>query len=41
VIRLAEIPTELEDVQGNIVPQSATRFVPEGMVIGGHVGGTA
>jgi dihydroorotase len=35
VIRLAEIPTELEDVQGNIVP-SGTRLVPEGMVIGGQ-----
>jgi dihydroorotase len=35
VIRLAEIPTELEDVQGNLVP-SRTRLVPEGMVIGGQ-----
>ena len=38
VIRLAEIPTELEDVQGNLV-HSDTRLVPEGMVIGGQVGG--
>ena len=35
VIRLAEMPTELEDVEGNIVP-SASRLVPEGMVIGGR-----
>jgi len=35
VIRLAEIPTELEDVQGNLV-HSDTRLVPEGMVIGGR-----
>jgi dihydroorotase len=35
VIRLAEIPTELEDVQGNLVP-SRTRLAPEGMVIGGR-----
>jgi dihydroorotase len=40
VIRLADIPTDLEDVQGNIVP-SATRLVPEGMVIGGQWVATA
>jgi dihydroorotase len=40
VIRLAEMPTDLEDVQGNIVP-SATRLVPEGMVIGGRWVATA
>jgi hypothetical protein len=40
VIRLADIPTDLEDVQGNIVP-SATRLVPDGMVIGGQWVATA
>jgi dihydroorotase len=40
VIRLAEIPTALEDVQGNIVP-SDTRLVPEGTVIGGQWVATA
>jgi dihydroorotase len=40
VIRLAEISTELEDVQGNLV-HSDTRLVPEGMVIGGKWVATA
>lgn len=40
VIRLADTPTDLEDVQGNIVP-SATRLVPDGMVIGGQWVATA
>jgi dihydroorotase len=35
IVRLADFPTELEDVQGNIV-HSETRLVPEGMVIGGQ-----
>ena len=34
IIRLADRPVELEDVQGNLV-HSDTRLVPEGMVIGG------
>ncbi len=40
VIRLADIPTDLEDVQGNIVP-SPTRLMPDGMVIGGQWVATA
>jgi dihydroorotase len=40
VIRLTEMPTELEDVQGNLV-HSDTRLVPEGMVIGGKWVATA
>ena len=35
VIRLAQRPVELEDVEGNLV-HSDTRLVPEGMVIGGR-----